>query len=327
MSARQGNAARMDDPSSPYSAYFAYRPADDASTIILPGDHPAQRESVVRPALAVLYRVAVGPSADRYVRRFLAFERKGRGRPGWHWPSLLFPGVWAFYRKLWLVGAAFALLPVAGALLFGALSPMFREADFTWILCAIAAVWIVPGVLPALFADSLLYGHVRHVVASTESRARSVSDALQRLATRSPTSMAAAFLLGGGGLVAMLAVVVPPLHDAYVDLGMRARVAQAIESVRGIEDDVEANWYTARLLPRQTDHPSLRAHDGAALIGDVHVHPATGRIRLALGAGVPALDGKTILLAPARDMDNRWRWLCIPVDIPMQWLPRECRQE
>ena len=325
MSAKQGNAAPMDALSSPYSSYFAYRPSDDPSTIILPGDHPAQRESVVRPALAVLYRVAIGPSADRYVRRFLAFERKGRGRPGWHWPSLLFPGVWAFYRKMWLLGTAFALLPVAGALAFNALSPLFREADLAWIVCAIAAVWILPGVLPALFADSLLYGHVRHVVASTEARARSVSDALQRLATRSPTSMVAAFLLGGGGILAMLAVVVPPLHDAYVDLGIRTRVGQALQSVQGIEDEIEAEWYTARMLPHQTYHPALRAHQGADLIDDVHVHPATGRIKLALGANIPALDGKTILLAPARDMDNRWRWLCIPVDIPPRWLRSECR--
>lgn len=320
--ARPGEAEAL---SSPYSAYFAYRPADDGSTIILPGDHPAERESVVRPALAVLYRVALGPSADRYVQRFLAFERKGGGRPGWHWPSLLFPGVWAFYRKLWLLGIVFALLPVAGALAFTAFEPMFDEAGLLWILCAVAAVWILPGIFPALLAESLLYSHVRYVVAKTESGARSATDAVQRLAGRSPTSIAAACLLGGGGIVAMLAVVVPPLHEAYADLGIRARVERALQSVRGLEDEIEADWFTARMLPRQTDHPALRSHDGAALIDDVHVHPRTGRIKLGLGPDVPALDGKTILIAPARDMDNRWQWLCIPVDIPQRWLPRECR--
>jgi hypothetical protein len=122
------------------------------------------RDCVVRPALAVLYRIAIGPSADRYVQRFLAFERKGGGRPGWHWPSLLFPGVWAFYRKLWLLGIVYALLPVAGALAFSAFEPLFEQADLVWIVCAIAAVWVLPGIFPALLADSLLYGHVRYVV-------------------------------------------------------------------------------------------------------------------------------------------------------------------
>jgi uncharacterized protein DUF2628 len=322
--AQQGSAQEAAALSSPYSEYFAYR-TEDASTIILPGDHPAQRESVVRPALAVLYRIAIGPRADRYVRRFLAFERKGGGRPGWHWPSLLFPGVWAFYRKLWLIGIVFALLPVAGALGFSLLEPLFDQADLVWIACAVAAVWILPGVFAALFADSLLYEHVRYVVSQAERGARSATDAVGALAKRSPTSAAAAWLLGGGGIVAMIAVVGTSLHDAYVDLGIRTRVEQAINSVRGLEDEIEIGWFTTRLLPRQTEHPSLLAHEGASLIDDVHVHPRTGRIKLALGADVPALDGKTILIAPTRDADDRWQWMCIPVDIPKRWLPKECR--
>jgi hypothetical protein len=311
--------------SSPYSEYFAYLPPGEPNTILLPGDHPAQRECVVRPALAVLYRIALGPSADRYVRRFLAFERNGSGGPGWHWPSLLFPGVWAFYRKLWLLGIVFALLPVAGALGFAMFEPLFEQADLVWIACAVLAVWILPGVFPALLAESLLYQHVRYVVDKAERGARSATDAVQYLAKRSPTSAAAACLLGGGSILAMIGVVGTSLHDAYVDLGIRARVERAVSSVRGLEDEIELGWFTTRLLPRQTDHPSLLASPGAALIDDVHVNPATGRIKLALGADVPALDGKTILLAPTRDMNDRWQWMCIPVDIPRRWLPKACR--
>jgi len=325
MPAQLGSTPKAAALLSPYSEYFAYRPDDEPSTILLPGDHPAERESVVRPALAILYRIAIGPSADRYVRRFLAFERKGGGGPGWHWPALLFPGVWAFYRKLWLLGIAYALLPVAGALAFSTFEPLFEQADMVWIVCAIAAVWILPGVFPALFADSLLYEHVRYVVSQAERGARSVAGAVESLAKRSPTSMFAAWVLGGGGIVAMIVVVGSSLHDAYVDLGIRTRVEQAINSVRGLEDEIEIGWFTTRLLPRQTDHPSLLANQGAALIDDVNVHPATGRIKLALGADVPALDGKTILIAPTRDMNDRWHWMCIPVDIPKRWLPKECR--
>jgi hypothetical protein len=311
--------------SSPYSEYFAYLPPNEHNTVILPGDHPAQRESVVRPALAVLYRIAIGPSADRYVQRFLAVERRGGGRPGWHWPSLLFPGVWAFYRKMWLLGIVFALLPVAGALGFAMFEPLFEQADLVWIACAVLAVWILPGVFPALLADSLLYGHIRYLVFKAEKSARSATDAVASLARRSPTSMLAAFVLGGGGIVAMLAVIVPALHAAYVDMSVRSRVEQAIKSVRGLEDEIEIGWFTTRLLPRQTEHPSVLASEGAALIDDVHVNPGTGRIKLALRAEEPALDGKTILIAPTRDADNRWKWMCVPVDIPKRWLPRECR--
>jgi hypothetical protein len=278
----------------------------------------------VRPALAVLFRIAVGPSADRYVRRFLAFERTGRVRPGWHWPSFLLPGVWAFYRKLWVIGLLFALLPIAGAVGFAAIEPTFERADFIWIACAIAAIWILPGVLPALLADSLLYNHCRYLVWRAERGTKGAADAVHELSRRAPTSIGAALLLGGGALVGMIGVVVPPMYSAYVEAGVRAQVTEVLAAVRGLEEDIESTWFSARLLPRQTDHATLRSHAAAALIEDVHVHPQTGRVRLALGPAVPELAGKTLLIAPTRDLFDRWNWMCVPVDIPRRYLPKEC---
>ena len=77
-------------------------------------------------------------------------------------------------------------------------------------------------------------------------------------------------------------------------------------------------------MPRQTDHATLRWHAAAALIEEVHVHPQTGRVRLALGPAVPELAGKTLLIAPTRDLSDRWNWMCVPVDIPRRYLPKEC---
>ena len=297
-----------------------------AVSICLPphvaGDAP---ERVVRPALAVLFRIAVGPSADRYVRRFLAFERTGRGRPGWHWPSLLVPGVWAFYRKLWLTGVVFALLPIAGALGFAALDPEFERADYVWVVSALLAVWILPGVVPALLADSLLYAHVRELVRTAERSAKSASDAVQRLGELAPTSNVAALCLGGGAMVIVGALLLPQLRAAYVDLGIRAQVAQTLASVRFLQNEIEATWTSARLLPRQSDHAGVRAQPGATLIADLDVDPFSGRVRVALGPGIPELAGRTILLAPRRDAQDRVQWMCVPVDIPHRYLPKECR--
>ena len=286
------------------------------------GDAP---ERVVRPALAVLFRIAVGPSADRYVRRFLAFERTGRGRPGWHWPSLVVPGVWAFYRKLWLTGVVFTLLPIAGALAFAAFDPQFESADFVWVVSAFLAVWILPGVLPALLADSLLYAHVRELVRSAERGAKSANDAVQRLAELAPTSNVAALCLGGGAMIIVGALLLPHLRAAYVDLGIRAQLAQTLASVRALQNEIEATWTSARLLPRQSDHAAVRAQPGASLIADLDVDPLSGRVRVALGPEVPELAGRTILLAPRRDAHDHVQWLCVPVDIPSRYLPKECR--
>jgi len=297
------------------------------ATIRLPEDLVGGRgpERVVRPALAVLFRIAVGPSADRYVRRFLAFERAGRGRPGWHWPSLLAPGVWAFYRRLWLPGLVFALLPVAGALAFAALAPRFEQADVTWFACAVLAVWLLPGVVPALVADSLLYAHVRRLVRRTEQDARSVTEAAQELALRSPTSKAAAFWLGGGLALAVAAALVPQLRAAYAELGVRAQLSQMLAAVQFLQQEVEATWADARMLPRQAGHAAVRAQPGAGLIADLDVDPVSGRVRVALGPQVPELAGRTILLAPTRTADERVQWLCVPVDIPVRYVPKACR--
>lgn len=296
------------------------------ATIRLP-DHlvGGAPERVVRPALAVLFRIAVGPSADRYVRRFLAFERTGRGRPGWHWPSLFAPGVWAFYRRLWLPGIVFALLPVAGALAFTAFEPRFEQADFAWFACAVLAVWLLPGVLPALVADSLLYAHVRRVVRRTEQAAHSVTEAAQELSLRSPTSRAAALWLGGGLTLAVAAALVPHFRAAHAELNVRAQLAQALAAVQFVQQEIETTWTNARLLPRQADHAAVRAQADAGLIADLDVHPVTGRVRVALGPLVPELAGRTILLAPARDAQGRVQWLCVPVDIPARFLPTVCR--
>ena len=45
----------------------------------------------------------------------------------------------------------------------------------------------------------------------------------------------------------------------------------------------------------------------------------------AVRALVPELAGRTILLAPRRDAQDRVQWLCVPVDIPHRYLPKACR--
>jgi hypothetical protein len=296
------------------------------ATIRLPGDEFRDTpEKVVRPALAVLFRIAIGPQADRYVQRFLGFERAGRLSPGWHWPSFFVPGIWAFYRRLWVPGLCFTALPIAGALAFATIESRFERVDFVWVATVLLAVWVLPGVIAALCAHALLYVRVRGLVHGAESGGKGATRACERLAAHDPTSTAAAVGLGGGALVIVAAILVPQFHAAYADIGIRAQVAQALAAARGLQGDIEASWASARLLPRQTDNPALRAQSGAALIDEVDVSPVTGRVRLALGPGVPELSGKTILLSPSRDAQDRVQWLCVPVDIPQRYLPKECR--
>lgn len=294
-----------------------------STTSIRVGGDPAPR--VVRPALSVLFRIAVGPAADRYVRRFMAFERAGHPQAGWNWAPLLFPAAWAFYRKLWALGALYALLPIAGAFAFSTIEPWFARADLVWIAAAVLCIWILPGILPALLADTFLYNDCRYRVFRAEQASRGATQAVQRLASDSPTSTVAAAFFGGGALLCILGIVVPPLVHAYQDRAVRTQVTQALGALREIEDDVERGWKVSRLLPKQSDHPGLRAHPASSLVREVHADPATGRLRVVLSDAIAPLAGKTLLVAPTRDAHDRWRWMCVPVEIAQRYLPPECR--
>ena len=74
---RNTGAAVTDKPSA--------HPADLVPTldsiVFPPFVREQQDERRVRPALAVLFRVAVGPHADYYVRRFVKYERPGKSAP------------------------------------------------------------------------------------------------------------------------------------------------------------------------------------------------------------------------------------------------------
>jgi len=311
----------------------AYKPIADApasvflDTIQLRGQSTADaRRAGIRPALAVLFRLAVGPAADYYAPRFLSYERAGRGAPGWNWPSFLLPSVWAFYRKLWLAGFTFALLPVAGAFAFAAIADRIDNATLPWLLGAILAIWFLPGVLPAIVANSLVYRRVRKIVARAEASASSVSQVASQLARRSPTSLAAGLLLGGATLMLAALVVAPSLRGAWFEHEVRAKVTAALASVQPLQQQVEDSWDQVRAIPLRLDVDALRLQAATAFFDEVSFRPANGRLRLGLGRSIPELFGHSILLAPAVDASQQIQWMCIPVDIPAKYLPKECRK-
>ena len=297
-------------------------------TIHLPGESAADaREMFVRPALAVLFRLAVGPSADYYAPRFLTYEKAGHAKPGWHWPSFLLPSVWAFYRKLWLAGIVFALLPVAGALAFGALASRIDHASVPWLLGAVLVIWLLPGVIPALTANSLLYRRIRRTVARAEASTGSASQVASLLARREPTSLPAGLLLGGGAIALAAALVAPGVQMAWFEHEVRVQIGTALASVRPLQQQIEDSWDRVREVPMKLDVESLRVQAAAAFFDEVSFRPANGRLRLGLGSSIPELFGRSILLAPMVDASQHIRWTCIPVDIPAKYLPKDCSSD
>lgn len=282
--------------------------------------------AVVRPALAVMFRVAIGPRADRYVPRFLDFERAGRAQAGWNWPAFAAPPVWAFYRRLWTEGVAFALLPVAGVFAFAAFGGALEGAGAAWWIALASFVWLLPSGLSALAADALLWGKTRRVVAAAEIAARSPTQAVESLSKVRPTSLTAAILLGGGAIVLTAAALGPPIRSEYVAHAAREAVTRALASLRGVQEAVEAaRDRSGTIAHARNVGRELAASDGR-YVGDVAVDAVSGRVRVALGAAVPGAAGKSIVLAPTLDAAERVQWVCVPIDILPRHLPEACRR-
>jgi hypothetical protein len=316
------DATRVTFPAQPFAT------DDDPITISsvsvrLPGPLPEER--VIRPALFVLFRIALGPSADYYGPRFLAFERAGRPRAGWHWPALFAPAAWAFYRRLWGPGVFFTLLPLAGAATTAAVAPWLGDHTWVWIACALLLTVLLPGVAGATLASGLLYRRIRRAIRKAEAEAPSPAQAASRIAGTAPVSpfaalacgsLAAAIIIGGAG---------PVLSTAYRDHAVRVKVARALAAVEPVKAQIEESIQAMRRWPWPTPAAGLPGRAGAVLFDEVSIDAATGRLRLEVGASVPELAGKAILLAPAIDQRERIRWFCVPIGVSERFLPQACR--
>lgn len=292
----------------------------DVDNVDIPVPGLAAPEKVVRPVLAVLFRVAIGPRADRYTPRFLAFERNGRNLFSWHWPSLIAPSLWAFYRKLWVSGVVFALLRLSVVAAFILLAPSFGYSDPFWYGVGILVALILPGIVPAALADWLLYRRVRALVRAAEACSVNAAQAAAWLNALRPTSETTAVLLSFAVVCAGIATLGPAVWSNYADHVVRLQVTDTIAAVRWVQQRVEAE------LERGGEPDVAVAGPTAApTLDNLDVSPSSGRVRLWFGPAVPELAGKWILLAPARADGERVRWLCIPVDIPARYLPRSCR--
>jgi hypothetical protein len=287
---------------------------------------PGAEELVVRPTLAILYRIALGPFAEGWARRFLQSERSGRPAMRWHWPAFLFPAGWAFYRRLWFAGAFFAALPLLCAAALAWVEPMVRDASDAFLGWAIGSAWWLPAVLAALTAGPLLHRRVRRDVSRAEAASERSDEVAARLAAGRRTAPLAALLLGVGAL-GILALSLRPglaaLHEREV---VRARVAAALAAAAPLKAEIEAAFRRAGALPRRLDRGVVEAMVGAALVEAVDLNPSTGRLRLSLGPGAGEAAGKSLLLAPALDRDQQIHWYCFPVDLPARVLPSECRR-
>ena len=281
-------------------------------------------EKIVRPSLAILFRMAVGPDADYYGPRFLEYERRGRSFPSWNWAAFMAPGVWATYRRLWGAGIAFSVWPFLALAVCWLALPSFGNTGVVSLAVAALVVWFSPGLVGALVANTLLHRKSRQLVLEAEALTSQTDKAARWLSRRrviAPFQAAAATVI----LLAALGVVVPVFKSVYSDQLAKARIVESIAAIRPLQRQLE-EWFMSR---SPDDAPAIALAEPSihtSPLERVTVSLVNGRVRLALDSSIPELSGRSILLAPAIDRWLQVRWICIPVDIPERYLPQECKQ-
>jgi len=284
----------------------------------------SEDEKIVRPSLAILFRMAVGPAADYYAPRFLEYERVGRSFPSWNWAPVLAPAVWAIYRRLWLSGLAFIAWPLLAIAIFWIALPHLSDINAIALVATGIVVWLMPSVVGALLGNTLLYRRARGLIRTAEARTTQTDKAARWLSRRTVIAPLQA-AVAAAVMVVALGATLPSLQSAYADQVVRSRIVEMMAAIQPLQRQLE-EWFISR---SPTDAPQIdmaEARAGAESLAKVNVSLTNGRVRLALGPSIPELSGRSILLAPAIDRWRQVRWICIPVDIPARYLPEECRQ-
>ena len=260
-------------------------------------------DTVVRPALAVLFRMAVGPAADYYVPRLLRREGNARTAPGWVWPAFFAPAGWAFYRKLWLTGTGFAALHFLGFAAFLALEPVLGGGDLAWWLALALLVLVLPGTIAAVLAVPLLHLAVRASVRRAESLGDRPDRVAALLAGRNPTSLANALLLGFATVAMWLSVALPQLEARHADRLVRARVAESLAAVVPLQMAIDDSRRREAALPVPGQDAGARARGAGgrlARIGVGRARQRTSSADVCRGTGAARRE-----VAAARPRDRR----------------------
>ena len=296
-------------------------------TVRMPWEVPLDaRETVVPPARAVQFRIAVGPGADRYVPRFIGYERAGRVLPGWHWGALFFGSAWACYRRLWLPATGYAALSVAGAGIFVAIESDLGDSPLLWFAFAALLVWLVPGIVAALFGHIHVYGRVKRLVARAEGFSVGAIGIVKWLSTRRPTA-ALAGAMAGISVVAVLAMLlVPRIETMMAERDVRAKVTTLLAAIAPLQQQVESAWSNRKPIRLTLSDAAKLVERSGNLLESISVNPANGRLSLVLGSAIAELAGRNILLAPTMAAPQQLAWICVPVGIAAKYLPVSCRK-
>ena len=122
-------------------------------------------------------------------------------------------------------------------------------------------------------------------------------------------------------VVAIIGILAAIAIPAYQDYTVKAKVNEAVLSVRGATADVAAYMARHKTPPRSLE-------EARAVPASPHLSEAviTREGAIVLTLSVSRLEGKRIVFVPTRHAPDRITWACSSEEVAARYLPRQCRR-
>lgn len=251
-----------------------------------------------------LWRAAIGPRADHYLKRFEKIERAGGGwAPGWNLAACLHSTGWFWYRRMYgwaqlnFFGPILMLVPIMlVSLWIGPVGHLVAAAAIIYL----ATVFVV---LP-VYADSI---YLRHLKRERKDPA----------ATR-PSAWTAL-----GAIALALAPLVPVLVmvQEYEYRANRDKVAEGVSIAATLQSPIAAFYEKHKRLPDPQEAAQFRHSSPTKFTASVGWDATRKAVVATMGE---RFNGKRFEIA-AEEKDGALVWTCRSIDLEPKYLSAACR--
>lgn len=269
------------------------------------------------------YQAVIGSNQEYYLKKFLEFDREGKGRPSWHWPAFFVTFYWMLYRKMWRNALLYFVLPYVVLMILGIAAGFMGTAGAPvaglLYLALMVGLWLVP----PLYADALYYNHCRQVIANARQYTSHPHRLYGILSTRGGTSNLLIIIMVAISFVFLLGILAALAIPAYSNYAMRAKTAQAAALGQKATSAVDHYYQQHHQFPPSMLDTNLTQTLPQG-IKAVEIDGQSGQINVVLtGSGSRE---SAIIFKPVVQVGDTIVWGCRGQYIAKVNLPQQCRQ-
>jgi len=270
------------------------------------------------------YKAAIGDKNQAYyLRHFQRFDSQGKIGATWNWPAFFITFYWLLYRKMWLSAAIYFFSPYLVMFFFGIVAGIMGTSGDAVVglgyIVYLAGAFLI---LPA-FANALYFKHCKKKIAEARASSPSPEGQLGALHGKGGTSNAALIVALLFVSIAIIGVIAAISIPAYQEYATRARVSEAAATGNAAAESVARYVYQYQTVPANIEQAGFGAQLPAS-VQTIGVEK-NGIVFVTLAAAPIA--GKSLLLVPSLDTNNRITWSCTSQDIPSMYLPPQCKKQ